>query len=277
MCTSSIENGPSSSVSPGATSSSSTSRSLCSSSFERAIAIVSAPAVHGRQCAMRAELAQHPRQRAEMVLVAVRDDDRLDVLRALAQIGEVGQHQVDADHLRRREAQTDVDDHDRARRARRRSCSCRSPPTRRGAGRAASSSRAALRRCAAACRWPSSAPSRPWRSSIARTAGELLRGGLHDRQAQAADVVAEQVQRGLRAGRARRSGTASRRRRAATRRSPRGARARRPSGASRCRRCGWRRGSRRRRPCRACARTSRRRRRTARGRRSAEARRGWPA
>ena len=54
------------------------------------------------------ELAQNPRQRAEMVLVAVRHDDRLDVLRTLAQVGEVRQHQIDADHLRRREAQPDV-------------------------------------------------------------------------------------------------------------------------------------------------------------------------
>src|SRR5271155_2318223 len=45
-----------------------------------------------------------------MVLVAMGDHDRLDVLRALAQVGEVGQHKVDADHLRSREAQPDVDD-----------------------------------------------------------------------------------------------------------------------------------------------------------------------
>ncbi len=61
---------------------------------------------------MRGQLAQHPGQRAEMVLVAVRDDDRLDVARALAQVGEVGQDEVDADHLGRREAQPDVDDDD---------------------------------------------------------------------------------------------------------------------------------------------------------------------
>ncbi len=54
------------------------------------------------------ELAHHPRQRAEVILVAVRHDDRLDVARTLAQIGEVGQHKVDAHHLRRREAQADV-------------------------------------------------------------------------------------------------------------------------------------------------------------------------
>ncbi len=60
------------------------------------------------------ELAQHPRQRAEMVLVAVGDDDRLDVVHAVAQIGEVGQDEVDAEHLRGREAQADVDDDDAA-------------------------------------------------------------------------------------------------------------------------------------------------------------------
>ncbi len=63
---------------------------------------------------LAAELAQHPRQRAEVVLVAVRDDDRLDVGGALAQIAEVGQHEVDADHLGGREAQPDVDHDDPA-------------------------------------------------------------------------------------------------------------------------------------------------------------------
>ena len=47
-----------------------------------------------------------------MVLVPVGDDDRLDVARALAQVGEVGQHEVDPDHLGRRKAQADVDDDD---------------------------------------------------------------------------------------------------------------------------------------------------------------------
>ncbi len=56
-----------------------------------------------------AELAQHPGQRAEMVLVAVRDHDRLDVGDAFAQVGEIGQDQVDPDHLRRGKAQAHVD------------------------------------------------------------------------------------------------------------------------------------------------------------------------
>ncbi len=40
------------------------------------------------------------------------DDDRLDVLGALAQVCEVRQHEVDPDHLGRREAQPHVDDDD---------------------------------------------------------------------------------------------------------------------------------------------------------------------
>jgi hypothetical protein len=60
----------------------------------------------------RRELAQDPGQRPEVVLVPVRDDDRLDVRGALAQVAEVRQDEVDADHLRGREAQTDIDDDD---------------------------------------------------------------------------------------------------------------------------------------------------------------------
>ena len=61
---------------------------------------------------LAAELAQDPRQGSEVVLVAVGDDDRLDVLGPLAQVGEVRQDEVDADHLRRREAEADIDDDD---------------------------------------------------------------------------------------------------------------------------------------------------------------------
>ena len=60
------------------------------------------------------QLAQHPRQRADVVLVAVGDHDRLDRVDVVAQVGEVGQDEVDAHHLRRREAQPDVDDDDAA-------------------------------------------------------------------------------------------------------------------------------------------------------------------
>ena len=58
------------------------------------------------------ELAQDERQRAEVVLVAVGDDDRLDVVDAVAQVREVGQHEVDAHHLGRREPQAGVDHDD---------------------------------------------------------------------------------------------------------------------------------------------------------------------
>ena len=46
--------------------------------------------------------------------MAVRDDDRLDVVDAVAQVGEVRQDEVDPDHLGGREAQPDVDDDDPA-------------------------------------------------------------------------------------------------------------------------------------------------------------------
>ena len=49
-----------------------------------------------------------------MVLVAVGEDDRLDVVGALAQVGEVGQHEVDPVHLGGREHQPGVDDDDAA-------------------------------------------------------------------------------------------------------------------------------------------------------------------
>ena len=62
----------------------------------------------------RADLAQHVGQRADVVLVAVGEDDRLDVVGALAQVGEVGQDQVDAEHLGGREHQPGVDDDDPA-------------------------------------------------------------------------------------------------------------------------------------------------------------------
>ena len=59
-----------------------------------------------------AELAQHPRQRPEVVLVAVGDHDRLDPLHVVPQVREVGQDEVDAHHVRRREPQAAVDDDD---------------------------------------------------------------------------------------------------------------------------------------------------------------------
>ena len=69
-------------------------------------------AVDRRRPTGGAELAQHPGQRAEMILVAVRDHDRLDVVCPLAQVAEIRQHQVDAEHLGGREAQPGVDHDD---------------------------------------------------------------------------------------------------------------------------------------------------------------------
>jgi hypothetical protein len=60
------------------------------------------------------QFPQHPRQRAEMILVAVRDHDRLDVVGPLAQIGEVGQHEIDPKHVGGREPESGVDDDDPA-------------------------------------------------------------------------------------------------------------------------------------------------------------------
>jgi hypothetical protein len=58
------------------------------------------------------QLAQDPGQRAEVVLVAVRDDDALDVVDAVAQVVEVGQDEVHAHLLGRREPQARVHQHD---------------------------------------------------------------------------------------------------------------------------------------------------------------------
>ena len=46
--------------------------------------------------------------------MAVGDDDRLDVLGPLAEVGEVGQHKVNAQHLRGREPQPGIDHDDPA-------------------------------------------------------------------------------------------------------------------------------------------------------------------
>ena len=49
-----------------------------------------------------------------MVLVAVGDEERQNVVAVLAQVGDVGQHEVDAQHLVARERKPAVDDHDLA-------------------------------------------------------------------------------------------------------------------------------------------------------------------
>ena len=53
-------------------------------------------------------------QRADVVLVAVRQHDAADHVLALDQVREVGQHEVDAEMLVAREREAGVDDHDRS-------------------------------------------------------------------------------------------------------------------------------------------------------------------
>ena len=58
------------------------------------------------------ELRQDVRQRADVVLVGMGDEERLDVGAALLEIGDVGDDEVDAEHLLVREHQAAVDDDD---------------------------------------------------------------------------------------------------------------------------------------------------------------------
>ena len=76
-------------------------------------------------------LAQQVRQRADVVLVRVRQHDRADPC-PVAQVREVRQDQVDAEVLVAREREPGVDDDRSRRRSRRRSCSCRPRRGRRG-------------------------------------------------------------------------------------------------------------------------------------------------
>ena len=47
-----------------------------------------------------------------MILVAMRQDDRLDLAHTVAKIGDIGQHEVDAEHIGFRKHHTAVEDHD---------------------------------------------------------------------------------------------------------------------------------------------------------------------
>ena len=58
-----------------------------------------------------ADLAHDVGQRADVILVAVREDHGVDAARGLAQVCEVGQHEVDARHLVAREREAAVDQH----------------------------------------------------------------------------------------------------------------------------------------------------------------------
>ena len=58
------------------------------------------------------ELGEDVRQPADVVLVGVGDQERLDLGAALLEVGDVGDDEVDAEHLLVREHQPAVDDHD---------------------------------------------------------------------------------------------------------------------------------------------------------------------
>ena len=82
--------------------------SPCSSSFD-----LTRPERQARRDHLVAvDLAQQVRQRADVVLVAVREDDARDAL--VAQVAEVGQDEVDAEVLVAREREPGVDDDDLA-------------------------------------------------------------------------------------------------------------------------------------------------------------------
>jgi hypothetical protein len=93
-----------------------------------------------------------------VVLVPVRDHDRLDVVDALAQVREIRQHEVDAELLGRREAQAGVDHDDAA-------------VVLDDGHVLADLSHASQREDSQGAAHPvGTVDSRPWRSSIARTA-----------------------------------------------------------------------------------------------------------
>ena len=99
-------------------------------------AVAGEPERDRRPVDREAELAQQERDPTDVVLVAVGGDQRLDPLGVLAEVGEVGQHEIDAVEVGAGEHQPAVDEQDpagRRRRPARRPCSCaRSPPARRG-------------------------------------------------------------------------------------------------------------------------------------------------
>ena len=87
------------------------------------------------------QVAQHPRQRADVVLVPVGDDDRLDVLDVLAQVREVRAARGRCPSSRRSGSAGRSRPRRSCRRTRRRSCSCRSRRRPPAGGRAGCRSR----------------------------------------------------------------------------------------------------------------------------------------
>jgi hypothetical protein len=60
----------------------------------------------------RGDVAQQVRETADVVLVPVREHHALDAVGVVAQVGEIGQHEVDAGHVGVGEHQPAVDDED---------------------------------------------------------------------------------------------------------------------------------------------------------------------
>ena len=128
------------------------------------------------------ELPQDERQGAEVVLVAVRDDEAEHVVAALEQVADVGQHEVDAEHVVAREREPAVDDDDLA-------------AVLHGGHVLADLAEAAERDDADGV-----VVHAAQHSEVAQGAGHhgaLVVAGGDERQAQPADVVAEQVERRL--------------------------------------------------------------------------------
>ena len=120
-------------------------------------------------------LAQQVRDTADVVLVAVGEHDRLDLVEAVPDPGEVGDDDVDAGLVLVGEEHPAVDDRGAGPRARRRSCCGRSRPGRRAARSAA--------RCAAGpegCRCPCGEALAGSSSASCRGGGVGRQGGRFD-------------------------------------------------------------------------------------------------
>ena len=194
--------------------------------------------------------------------MAVGDHDRLDVVRALAQVGEVGQHEIDPQHVGGREPQPGVDDDDPALVLDDRHVLADLAQ--------AAERQDPQRRSRALTRHPAAVASMPWRSSIARTVAELVLRRARRREAAAADRDPDHAERRLEAaGQRRDRQIAVDVLQAGVDLAP-AARARRPSGASRRRNVA---GGEDRRPAR---RDRARRRACRRCRRRSSSRRSWP-
>ena len=195
--TNSRSNGPKVIRSPSATTCWTVFLSRCSRSLEPISARVSWEPTSGMSCA----LAQQVRHGADVVLVAVGQHQRVDVVEAVPDRVEVGQDQVDAGMVLLGEEHPAVDDRAGARRTRRRSCCgrprrgrraamTRRPP--RGERAGARTARGGDDSCEQACRHEAGSAAPPPRRRRAGRAG----------RARAVVEDAEQLEGGLGGGRA---------------------------------------------------------------------------